>query len=148
MDFLENAFNAYLEELLAGRQSAEFRLRDLKDSLTPRFISDEYPLSRINSTINKLVLIYRRDRRTLSRIGVGAYLYDPKGNLSDSFHSDELVGYQPYQLPMAARVSYDVSDVLQARPPETVAELASSSDFLVVRNRSSIDIGIFEGLSF
>ena len=62
---LEQAFAEYLEEQINGRDSVEVRVKDIRNSLIPKFISDDHTISKLNLEISRLVSAYRHKKKLL-----------------------------------------------------------------------------------
>jgi len=156
MNELEEAFLDVLERYRGEAPFVAVRVRDIRDMLGEKFIGEGiYRTSELTAAVASLIRKYRAMDR-LQRIDSGLYEYalDPIyllerfDELQGRIQGDGYTAFRP-----DGPVMFEEEPALRLREIadqhfSSVAQLASSTTFLVVRGLRSIDLAAMNELSF
>lgn len=143
MDELEEALEEYLRTNLAVGELVT--MRSLRNDVAPRFVSGDLLLSDVLADIQRFV---RRkiSETVLRRERPGVYTYWPEGGPAPEQtnpRAPESLG-RATAFPSVVPLPRDAASL----PFDSVASLAGSSEFLILRGWADIDIAALQGMSF
>jgi hypothetical protein len=156
MDELEKAFVEVLERYRGNEPFVDIRVRDIRDVLGEKFIREGgYRTSELTAEVAALVQTYRAMSR-LRRIESGRYEYalDPlvlvtrRDEVPGRIQGDGLTVFRQRERVMLEDEPSTRLRGIADKHFSSVAQLASSSTFLIVRGLDTVDLESLNGLSF
>lgn len=142
MDELQRALTEYLESNFSDGDSVA--VKQLRDKVAARFISETLPLSEALAGVRKFVHGMAR-RKTLQRVGSGVYTYWPKGAPALDGRLVLDVNVVGREVVSPSTSPFSSPDALSSF--ESVQALARSSQFLVQSDLADVNIEAMQGFS-